>query len=231
MERVAHLGVIDPEIPAEGVDAHTVWRGDEIDGALHLVEERQHVTGITRIARGHPMGKDKTGRGFGEETRFPPKLGWTIAFPFQDRCNRGVIRIDDFAVLQPFALGQTLGLFRDLPMGNAGGFQVAQQALALGLTEGSRVVQEGFRLLGPGLNGPAESQQVPFGLAHQRDEDFALAPALPTKTPHDLLQGLVQRMRLVAQWGRGERRLPRDPLDELQAFFWALYSVVASVTR
>jgi hypothetical protein len=29
------------------------------------------------------------------------------------------------------------------------------------------------------------------------------------------LQGLVQLMRLVAQWGRGERRLPRDPLDEL----------------
>ncbi len=215
MECVAQLGVIDPEIPAEGVDAHTVWRGDEIDGALHLVEERQHVTGITRIALGYPIGKDKTGRGFGENTRFPPKLGWTIAFSFQDRCNRGVIRIDNFAVLQPFALGQTLGLFHDLPMGSAGGFEVAQQALALGLTEGSRVVQKGLRLLGPGRNGLAEGQQVPFGLAHQRDEDFALAPTLPPKAPHNLLQGLVQLMRLVAQWGRGERRLPRDPLDEL----------------
>jgi len=215
VECVAQLGVIDPEIPAEGVDAHTVWRGDEIDGALHLVEERQHVTGITRIALGYPIGKDKTGRGFGENPRFPPKLGWTIAFSFQDRCNGGVIRIDNFAVLQPFALGQTLGLLHDLPMGSAGGFEVAQQALALGLTEGRRVVQKGLRLLGPGRNGLAEGQQVPFGLAHQRDEDFALAPTLPPKAPHNLLQGLVQFMRLVAQWGRGERRLPRDPLDEL----------------
>ncbi len=50
-----------------------------IDGALHVVEERQHVTGITRIARGHPSSKDKTGRGFGKETRFPPKRDWTMA--------------------------------------------------------------------------------------------------------------------------------------------------------
>ena len=46
-----------------------------------------------------------------------------------------------------------------------------------------------LRLLGPGLNGSAEGQQLPFGLAYQRDEDFALAPALPPKTPHDLVQG------------------------------------------
>src|SRR5712691_1300668 len=103
-------------IGATVVGIHTVWRGDEIDGALHLVEERQHVTGITRIALGYPIGKDKTGRGFGENTRFPPKLGWTIAFSFQDRCNGGVIRIDNFAVQQPFTFGQTLGLFHDLPM-------------------------------------------------------------------------------------------------------------------
>lgn len=116
-------------------------------------------------------------------------------------------------------------------MGITRGFEVTQQALTLGLMEGRRMVQEGVRLLSPRLNGLAEGQQLPFGLTHQRDEDFALAPALPPKTPHDLLQGLVQRMRLRAQWGRGARRLPGDPLDELQVFFWAFYSVVASVTR
>ena len=116
-------------------------------------------------------------------------------------------------------------------MGIAGGFQVAQQALALGLTEGRRVEQECFRLLGPGLNGPPEVQQVPFGLAHQRDEDFALAPALPTKASHDLVQGLTQLTSLMVQRGRGERGLLGDPFNELERFFWALYNVVASVTR
>ena len=87
------------------------------------------------------------------------------------------------------------------------------------------------RFLCPGLNATAHVQQVLFGLAHQFDEDFALAPALPAKATHDLLQVLAQLMRLVCQCGGGESALPGDPLDELQAFFCALYSVVASVTR
>ena len=88
----------------------------------------------------------------------------------------------------------------------AGGFQVATQALALGLTQ-------------VGL------------LVHQRDEDFALAPALTAKAPHDLLQGLVQGMSGGLQSRGRDRALLADALDEVQEFFWALYSVVASVTR
>jgi len=72
---------------------------------------------------------------------------------------------------------------------------------------------------------------VLFGLTHQFDEDFALAPALTTKATHDFLQGLVQLMRWGLQSGGRERALLTDPLDEVQDFFWALYSVVASVTR
>jgi len=45
------------------------------------------------------------------------------------------------------------------------------------------------------------------------------------------LQGLVQRMSWGLQSGGWERALLTDPLDEVQDFFWALYSVVASVTR
>ena len=70
-----------------------------------------------------------------------------------------------------------------------------------------------------------------FGLTHQLDEDFALAPALTTKAPHDFLQGLVQLMRGVLQACGRERARRADALDEVQEFFWALYSVVASVTR
>jgi hypothetical protein len=119
----------------------------------------------------------------------------------------------------------------DLPMRVAGGLVVASQAPALGLTEGGRLGEEIGRFLCPGLHATAHVQQSLFSLAHQLDEDFALAPALPAKAPHDLLEVLAQLMHWVCQCGGGESALPGDPLDELQAFFCALYSVVASVTR
>jgi hypothetical protein len=72
---------------------------------------------------------------------------------------------------------------------------------------------------------------VLFGLTHQCDEDLALAPALTAKASHDLLQGLVQRMSRGLQSRGWDRALLADALDEVQEFFWALYSVVASVTR
>src|SRR5712691_628851 len=70
-----------------------------------------------------------------------------------------------------------------------------------------------------------------FGVTDQLDEDFALASALAAEAAHDLLQGLAHRTHLGAQglgrWGP----LTGDTLDEAQHFFWALYRVVASVTR
>ena len=138
------------------------------------------------------MSKDKTGSGLGEQTDFAPELGWTIAFAFEDRGNGGVIRIDDFALTELFALGQTLRLFGDLPMRVARGLQVAQQALALRLAQVGVLVQERLGLLGRDRNGTAQVQQVLFSLAHQRDEDFALAPALAAKATHDLVQGLAE---------------------------------------
>lgn len=81
------------------------------------------------------------------------------------------------------------------------------------------LVQEGFGLLGPRLNGIAQLQQVPLGLAHQLDKDFALASALTAKTPHHLLQRLMQLMSLRAQ-GRGRpATLRADALDEVEVFF------------
>ena len=137
----------------------------------------------------------------------------------------------DFALGQLFALGQAPRLLGDLPMRVAGGFQVTTQALTLRLTQGAVLMQARLGVLGPGLYATAQIQQVLFGLTHQFDKDFALAPALTTKATHDFLQGLVQLMSWVLQPGGRERALLTDPLDEVQDFFWALYSVVASVTR
>jgi len=177
------------------------------------------------------MRKDKAGSGLGEQTDFAPELGWTIAFAFDDRGNGGVIRMDDFALTELFALGQALRLFGDLPMRVARGLQVASQALALRLAQVGVLVQERLCLLGPERNGTAQLQQVLCGLAHQRDQDFALAPALAAKATHDLVQGLVEFLSGVLQSRGRERALLADPLDEVQHFFWALYNVVASVTR
>ena len=64
-----------------------------------------------------------------------------------------------------------------------------------------------------------EVQQVPFGLAYQLDEDFALAPALTAKAVHDLVQALVQLLRLGFQGRGGEGALLGNPFDEVKVFF------------
>jgi len=101
----------------------------------------------------------------------------------------------------------------------------------LGLTQGVVVMQERLGLLSPDLNALTQLSQSMFGVTDQLDEDFALASALAAEAAHDLLQGLAHRTHLGAQglgrWGP----LTGDTLDEAQHFFWALYSVVASVTR
>ena len=153
MECVTQLGVIDTRDPHRGSGRAHVGEGDESNGALYLVEEGDAALGSLGLPTGARLAKIKPDAGSERIPVFPSKLGWTIAFPFEDRRNGGVIGIDDFAVIEPFALGQTLRLWGDLPMGSAGGFQVAQQTLALRLTERGSVVQEGVRLLGPGLDG------------------------------------------------------------------------------
>lgn len=51
---------------------------------------------------------------------------------------------------------------------------------------------------------------MPLGLAHQIDEDFAMATALAAKAVHDLFQALAQLLGLLTQ-GLGWRcALTRD---------------------
>ena len=191
------LGVVDPQITAQRVEPQALAAGDQVNGVLHLVEPGQHRARIAGIARGHPIGEEKAGSGLGQDASFAPKLGRAIAFAFHDGGNGGVIRIHDFALGKLFTLGQAPRLLGDLPMRVAGSCQVTTQALTLRLTEGAVLTQARVGVLGPGLHATAQVQQALFGLTHQLDEDFALAPALTTKATHDFLQGLVQLMRWV----------------------------------
>ena len=72
-------------------------------------------------------------------------------------------------------------------MGITGRLQIAEQTLALRLTHMGVLVQQLLGLLAPTFNGMTEFQELPFRLAHQLDENFALASTLPAKAAHDLL--------------------------------------------
>ena len=228
---LAQRGVIDPQSTAQGVDPQTLGGGDEVDSPWHRIEEGQPRARITRMALGDAIGKEKAGSGLGQDASVATTLGRAMAFALHDWGNGGVIRMHDCALGQLFALGQAPRLLGDLPMRVAGGFQVTTQALTLRLTQGAGLMQARLGVLGPGLHATAQIQHVLCGLTHQFDEDCALAPALTTKATHDFLQGLVPLMSWVLQSGGRERALRTDPLDEVQDFFGALYSVVASVTR
>ena len=61
--------------------------------------------------------------------------------------------------------------------------------------------QELLRLLAKRVDGLAEGQELPFGVAHQGHEDAALPPALAAKTTHDLFQLLLQTVGLGSAGG------------------------------
>jgi hypothetical protein len=68
-------------------------------------------------------------------------------------------------------------------------------------------------------------------VAHALPEDLTLAPTLPTKAAHGLLEVLLEGTGLGRQRRGSGGALLQDGLDEGEDFFGALYSVVASVTR
>jgi hypothetical protein len=76
-----------------------------------------------------------------------------------------------------------------------------------------------LRRMGAGHDGLSKVEQVFFSLAHQAEEDFALATTLPTKAVHDFLQGVLELVGLRLQRGRWRVPLRRDLRDELEDFF------------
>ena len=70
-----------------------------------------------------------------------------------------------------------------------------------------------------GGNGATEFQQLLFGLAHQRDQDFALPAALAPKAVHDPLEIVVEGVGAGLQRGRLWDAGRRDGFDEVEDFF------------
>jgi hypothetical protein len=231
MERLAPRGGIAPQSPAQGVDANTRGGGDAVDGPWPRLAQGPHLARITRLARGDALGQEKAGSGLGQEAGFAPKRGRAMACALHDGGHGGGRRMPDFALGELFTLGQAPRLLGELPRRGAGSVQVTTQTRTLRLPEGAVLTQARLGVLGPGRQATAQVQQALCGRTHPRDAALALAPALTTKATPDLVQGLLQRLRWVLQSGGRARALLTDPLDAVQAFFGALSSVVASVTR
>ncbi|MGE3541862.1 MAG: hypothetical protein AB7N91_31130 [Candidatus Tectimicrobiota bacterium] len=70
-----------------------------------------------------------------------------------------------------------------------------------------------------------------FRVAHALDEDAPLASTTAAKTAHHFFEFLPKVLGLVVELGRPATALLSDVRNEFEAFFWALYSVLASVTR
>ena len=116
MEGLTQDGIIEAQITRHRVYL-ALWSClDPVDGALDLVEQGQHITRITRIALGHEVGKDKTGRGFRGDAGLSAKLRRAIALAFDNGGNGGIVGIDQFTVAELLALGQPGGLFTDVVM-------------------------------------------------------------------------------------------------------------------
>jgi hypothetical protein len=219
MQRMSHHGVIGPQITRHRMDGQLARHRDPGDGGLDLVHQGYHIAGIARIADRKMRGKDKAGGGLRDDSGLAPKLGRTVAFALEDGRNSAVVRIDDFTLTQPLALRQPARLFADGVIGFQRCLQLAHPALALALGQLGRALETLLCGLCQCGNGTSPLQQLLFGLAHQRHEDFALPPALPAKAAHDLLEVPVERAGLRRHCGGSRGALRRDLLDELEDFF------------
>jgi hypothetical protein len=86
-------------------------------------------------------------------------------------------------------------------------------------------------LVAKGLDRFPQVQEPLFGLSNQLDEDVTVATTAAAKASHHFCEFLPEVLGLALELGRPATALRSDVRDEFEAFFCALYSVVASVTR
>lgn len=231
MQHLAHRGIVNAEVACHGMDGQTGRRLEPFEGVLDFINQRQDIACINGIANRCMRGKDEAGRGFRDETGFAAKLGWAIALALQDGGNGGVVSVNDFAVPKPFAMDEPARLLGNVFMRAEGLTERGSQALAPGIIEMSGEFKTRLSGLCQSNDGLSELEQAGFRVAYQAQEHFALATTLAAKTAHDLLEVVVETVCLALQRRRLRDALRGEVCNELEDFFCALYSVVASVTR
>src|SRR5918992_1190810 len=223
--------VIQRHIASQRVDGRGGARPDPGDRLLYCVDQGLHVTGITRIPHGQMQGKDEASRRFGNNARLAAELRGAIAFALANRRNRGIVRVDNFAVGQHLALRQPAGLVFDPLMGREGGGKLGVQARPLVLRQLWHTVQALLHGPSQGQDLASTLQQLRLGLAYQRHKHFSHPSTLPADAAHHLLEVVLQVLRVRLQRRALGGALRGDGRGHLEDFFGALYSVAASLTR
>jgi hypothetical protein len=203
MQRLPHCRIVDTEVPCHGMHGEAMRCLDPGEGLVDFVNQRQDIAGITGIAHRRMRGKDEACRRFRDEARLAAKLDCTIALSLENRGNGCVVRIDNFTVPQPFAMDEPSRLCGNVIMGAQGLPQLRGHTLALGLTERLDTGQLHLGGLCQSDDRGPESEQARFRLAHQAQEDLALATTLATKAAHDLLEVFVEAVGMALERRRG----------------------------
>ena len=104
-------------------------------------------------------------------------------------------------------------------MGLDGCLQLPGQAVTLMLGEMGGLLETMLRGLGESGNGTAHLQQLLFGLAHDRHQDFAVPATLAAKAAHAALEVVVECVGLRLHRGRLRGAGRGNGRDEVEDFF------------
>jgi len=230
MQYFPQRGIVQRQVPGQGVDRQRRAARDLFNSVLHFVDHGQHRAGVSRISYWQLKGEDKARGGLGENAGFAAERGGTVTLALANRGNGEIVGIEEFTLEQRLALGEAARLGGDLLRGREDRWELSVQACPLTLRQMSRplyALRCGPRQLHHRLSA---LQQLRFRLAHHPHKHFALAPALATKAVHELGEVVLEVLRLGLQRRACGRALSGEVRNDLKDFFFAFYRVVASLT-
>src|SRR6266508_2486149 len=231
MQRLAQLCIVQGQITDQGVDGRRGAPGDLSQGVLHFVDQGQNIAGITGISHRQMKSENEARGRLGDNAWFAAKLCRAVALAFANGGKGKIVRIDDFALGQGFAMGEAAGLCSDLVVGRNGRFELGVPTLTLALSQMRRALHTRLRRLSKRHDLVPGRKQLLFRLAHQGHKHLALAAALASEAAHNLLEIVLELTRVGLQCrSRGSAPIGHM-LDDLEDFFLALYRVAASLTR
>jgi len=199
VQRLTQGGVMARHIAGQRVKSRFGIRRDSGNRPRHLVDQGLHRAGITRIAHGQMQGNDEARRRRDKHPGCAATRRGAVALPCTDGREGGIVGVDDGAVSQRLALREPAGWVFDPVLGGQGSRALGGQARPLLLRQRRRAAQA--RRGGPrqGPNRLASLQPWPLGLAYQCHTHVAHPPALSAEAAHQLLEGVLEWLRVRRQ--------------------------------
>ena len=219
MERLTQRFVIDAEVTRHRVDPESLRWLDAFNRPLDLGKEGQDIAGIVRIPLGHPVGKEKARGRVRRDTGLATKLRGAIALAFEDGRDGEIVGIDEFTVLEFFALGEPCGLLTDVLIVVHRRGERRGETCALGVAQRCRLGKESLGVLPKRCDGLSKLKELLFRLAHQFHKDVTVPSALAAKAPHGFCQLLVEAVGLARELRGPAVALLCHAFNQLEGFF------------